>query len=180
MIDEMVIRHCAPTLAGLKTANMFNCDYETEEEMKQEIRFLNRRLSGKGIFAVPLRYSKRSALIYICRPDKLRADLTDSKAKHILETQGYGSDIPGCCIARLMKRLAEEEFPHEIGLFLGYPPEDVSGFIEKKACKHCGFWKVYGDVDKAKKTFAKYRKCMNIYLDQWQSGQPMERLTVAS
>ena len=26
-----------------------------------------------------------------------------------------------------------DEFPHDIGLFLGYPPEDVLGFITNKA-----------------------------------------------
>ena len=25
------------------------------------------------------------------------------------------------------------EFPHEVGLFLGYPPEDVKGFIDHRA-----------------------------------------------
>ena len=37
------------------------------------------------------------------------------------------------CIVKLIGRLQENEgFPHEIGLFLGYPPEDVLGFIENK------------------------------------------------
>ena len=36
--------------------------------------------------------------------------------------------------SRLIKRLNEDaEFPHEIGLFPGYPPEDVRGFIENRA-----------------------------------------------
>lgn len=45
------------------------------------------------------------------------------------------------------------EFPHEVGLFLGYPPEDVEGFIENKArsCKITGYWKVYSDEEKAKR-----------------------------
>ena len=45
------------------------------------------------------------------------------------------------------------EFPHEVGLFLGYPPEDVEGFIENKACscKLTGYRKVYSDEEKAKK-----------------------------
>lgn len=27
MSDEMIIRHGSPTLAGLKTGNLFNCSY---------------------------------------------------------------------------------------------------------------------------------------------------------
>ncbi len=80
-----------------------------------------------------------------------------------------------------MKRLKEcEEFPHEIGLFLGYPPEDVQGFIENRAdgCKYAGCWKVYGDADAARKIFAKYKKCTDIYCMQFARGMSIERLTV--
>ena len=73
-------------------------------------------------------------------------------------------------------------FPDEIGLFLGYPPEDVQGFMENKAARHklAGCWKVYGDVDAAQQTFARYKKCTRVYLDQWRRGATLERLTVSS
>ena len=53
-----------------------------------------------------------------------------------------------------------ESFPHEIGLFLGYPAEDVQGFIRNCAAKPklVGAWKVYGDAEVAKKKFASYKK----------------------
>ena len=59
--------------------------------------------------------------------------------------------MPEQCLARLMERLKDaDEFPHEIGLFLGYPPEDVEGFIqEPNGQKYTGIWKVYGDVRSA-------------------------------
>ena len=42
------------------------------------------------------------------------------------------------------------EFPHEVGLFLSYPPEDVKGFIDHRASgfKCAGLWKVYGNEEK--------------------------------
>jgi hypothetical protein len=44
------------------------------------------------------------------------------------------------------------EFPHEIGIFLGYPPEDVTAFIENDgknyACRT--HWKVYHEPDAAR------------------------------
>lgn len=81
-----------------------------------------------------------------------------------------------------MKSLSEgREFPHEIGLFLGYPIEDVKGFIENKAeCAKCvGCWKVYGDEEKAQKAFDKYKKCERVYRQQWSNGRPLVKLTVA-
>lgn len=73
-------------------------------------------------------------------------------------------------------------YPYEIGLFLGYPPEDVHGFIKNKAddCKCVGCWKVYGDAESTKKTFAKYKKCTDVYCDQYAKGRSIECLTVAS
>lgn len=74
----------------------------------------------------------------------------------------------------------ESDFPHEIGLFLGYPPEDVQGFIEQKACnsKCTGYWKVYGDQKKAERIFDRYNKCTACFLANWQRGVSLEQLTV--
>ena len=65
-------------------------------------------------------------------------------------------------LEQLSDRLClEQEFPHEIGIFLGYPLEDVDGFITHQGenCKLCGCWKVYGNVEQARRTFASYEKC---------------------
>ena len=100
----------------------------------------------------------------------------------MLSGAGYQGKSCEQCVARLMHRLREgQEFPHEVGLFLGYPPEDVEGFIENKArsCKLTGYWKVYSDEEKAKKIFAKYSKCTRVYTEQYAGGKTIERLTVA-
>lgn len=82
-----------------------------------------------------------------------------------------------------MKRLREnKDFPHEIGLFLGYPPLDVEGFINnrKDELKCTGYFKVYSDKAKALKLFAQYKKCTEVYSKLVQKGRSIERLTVAS
>lgn len=80
-----------------------------------------------------------------------------------------------------MQRLQEAEtFPHEIGLFLGYPPEDVEGFMQHRTDVLCvSTWKVYGNLEAAQRTFARYKKCTRVYLDQHRQGKALERLTVA-
>ena len=143
---------------------------------------MNKRLLSKGVRILPLRFTDEKALIYVYRPGKLSSDLSDSKADAILQQQGYCTGSCEKCIVQLVRKLRrEEEFPHEIGLFLGYPPEDVCGFMENKACncKCVGCWKVYGDEEAAKKKFAQYKKCTQVYSDQWANGTDIERLTVA-
>ena len=86
------------------------------------------------------------------------------------------------CLLHLMRRMRTPQgFPHEVGLFLGYPPEDVKGFIDHRAndFKCAGLWKVYGDEEKARSLFEKYRKCTEIYCTLWQSGLKLEQLAVA-
>jgi hypothetical protein len=58
----------------------------------------------------------------------------------------------------LSARFETEKCPHEIGLFLGYPPEDVDGFIRHKGADYalCGGWKVYGDVEYARRTWREW------------------------
>ncbi len=182
MSEEIIISQCSPTLAGLKTGNMFTYPYGTAEEMRAAVRRWNRVFSEKGLRVLPLKYNGRSALIYLYRPSMLSRDLQNKTAYNILAKCGYGFRSPETCIAQLIKRMSDcGEFPHEVGLFLGYPPEDVEGFIENKArsCKFTGYWKVYGDEKKAKRIFAKYSKCTRVYTEQYAGGKTIERLTVA-
>lgn len=182
MSEDYLIRHCAPTLAGIKTGNIFTCPYHSKEALFRAIRRMNKRLRPKGLRILPLRLSDKTALIYVYRPKHLSADLANATAAELLRQHGYHAGSCEKCIARLAQKLRQqEEFPHEIGLFLGYPPEDVSGFIENRACgcKCVGCWKVYGDEAAAKKKFAQYKKCTRVYCDQWAKGKDIERLTVA-
>lgn len=182
MSEELIVKHCSPTLAGMKTGNLFTCVYKTETEVRNAVRRLNRLLVPKGLRVLPMRYSRQRALIYIYRPEKLKSDLEDCRACTLLRERGYICGNPEHCIVQLVSRLRTcVDFPHEIGLFLGYPPEDVQGFIENKAdhCKCMGYWKVYGDERQAKKLFEKYRECTEIYHAQWSKGKTIEQLTVA-
>lgn len=182
MPEEVFIRHCSPTMAGIKTANLFTCRFENVEEMRKSVRELNSVLVKKGIRVLPLRYRDNCALIYAYRPSMLSKDLQHHDAFVLLQRSGYTGRTPECCLVQLVQKLSSsDEFPHEIGLFLGYPPKDVCGFIENKAkgYKCTGEWKVYTDADMAQKLFAKYRKCTKVYCAKYAEGRSMERLTVA-
>ena len=162
-----------------KTAN-----YDDKQKILNDIRRVNRVLVKKGIVAIPVRYSDHRVLIYVYRPSFLEKDFCDRDTAILLSELGYEvSDVTSCvrCLSRKLINLASsKDFPHEIGLFLGYPPEDVDGFINRKdECKFCGHWKVYGDVESAKCCFARYRKCTDLYYRQWQKGKDIERLTIA-
>ena len=178
MSEELIVRHCAPTLANLKTGSLFVCPITDRPSFFSSLRSLNELLVPKGLRALPLRIREYSALVYLYRPSRLKKDLEDPAAIKILQNHGYS--CYGKCLPKLIERVrASEEFPHEIGLFLGYPPEDVQGFLDHRPCKCCGCWKVYGDENKAKKTFDLYKKCERVYCQQLARGIDIKRLTVA-
>ena len=183
MSDEIIVKHCSPTLAGLKTGNMFLVSYESTEQVAKDIRSINKRLGKKGLRMIPVHYNDGNrVLIYLYRPSYLKKDLEKEEALKLLKEMGYDCTTPEEYLTQLIRNYdVTSQIPHEIGLFLSYPPEDVRGFIENKAanCKCLGTWKVYGDEEKAKKTFGLYEKCSTIYYNQWRKGKSIERLTVA-
>lgn len=180
MSEEYLIRNCAPTLAGIKTGSLFTCPYSSKAEVISSLRGLNQKLLSKGLRVLPLRFSENRALIYLYRPKRLEWDLHQAESVRILQSLGYGCAGSEQCLVHLSRKLrAQEDFPHEIGLFLGYPPGDVCGFMEGRACKCIGCWKVYTDEAGAKHKFDQYRKCTRIYRAAWAKGTDIERLAVA-
>ena len=181
MSEEMFVRQCAPTLAGVKTGSLFSCPYDTREGMTEDVRRLNRVLVPKGLRLLPLRYSEKRVLLYLYRPTELWRDLNDDKAAEILDAAGYSCTDCDRCVVKLIQRLrGNKDFPHEIGLFLSYPPEDVRGFIENKACrfKCAGLWKVYGDEERAKELFRQYKRCTDRCCALWRAGSGLAQLAV--
>ena len=89
MSEEMVVRQCAPTLAGIKAGSLFPCPCTDRDALLDEVRQLNRRLSPKGLCLLPLRFTEGSALLYLYRPATLRRDLSDDLARRLLAEAGY-------------------------------------------------------------------------------------------
>ena len=120
--------------------------------------------------------------MYLYRPDRLEEDLAEEEARDLLCEEGYSVRNSESCLLELIRRLrGRKAFPHEIGLFLSYPPEDVRGFIRYGGAesKLTGCWQVYGDEDAARKTFERFDRCTRIYCRRLSEGVPLTRLAVA-
>lgn len=86
----------------------------------------------------------------------------------------------------LKERFKLQDFPHEIGLFLGYPPKDVSSFIEEKGRHSLSiqYWKVYHDLEASQERFKRIdevrRSAAALLLDQGYPVNMTIRLLRAS
>ncbi|MBE6972979.1 MAG: DUF3793 family protein [Ruminococcaceae bacterium] len=180
MLESLLARHGAPTLAGLKTGVLFSTVFSGRMEMLACFSYWNRRLLPKGLHMLPLGERRGRTLIYLYRRSALSRDLQHPHANALLTERGYPCPDPERCILHLRQRLAADDiFPHEIGLFLGYPPEDVRGFLrDPSACKYSGCWKVYGNTDAARLLFAQFSACTRLYCRQFALGTPLEYLAI--
>jgi hypothetical protein len=179
MSEELMVKHCSPTLAGIKTASMYTCPCTNKASLCKDLREYNSLFRKKGMKILPLRFKNERALIYVYRPKKLEEDLGSDISSSILNPLGYDTDCPSKCLSQLMNKLqSQEDFPHEIGLFLGYPPKDVQGFIDHKAqdYKALGTWKVYDDVEESTKLFKTYDSCTKTYEHLLHQGIPFSSL----
>ena len=181
MLDRAIIDHASPTLARLKLGNLFN--HTMGADFPAEFATLSGQLMDRGVTMTILKISRGKALIYLYRAEELKRTLEDKGVRHLLETCGYRCFDVDVALKTLKTRLNDlDAFPHEIGVFLGYPLEDVLGFIENggRNCLSCGCWKVYSNECEAHKAFERYGKCKAVYQRLFASGCPLSKLTVAA
>ncbi len=180
-LEKMLIEHCAPTLAGMKTASLFNHFFKKKQLVVRDLKHVNELLNHRGVYVEALLWKDNSVLIYVYRPKCLQEELNQCDVMELLSDYGYTEyDVKGC-INFLKERLIKCEcFPHEIGIFLGYPLEDVKGFIENKGrnCKTCGLWKVYCNEGEKQKLFMKFKKCTEVYKQVFGEGRRLSQMTV--
>ena len=180
--EQTLAWHCAPSLAGIKAADLLSWTVEGREGADLLSHYAE-LLSRRGIHLYVLGARRGRTLLLIFRPRRLDCWLAQPKVREMLDKAGYPvSRDTEAMLAHLRRRLQGGEFTHEIGLFLGYPLEDVKGFIQNKgqgyAC--CGLWKSYGDPRASRRYFDRCRACTAAYKRRYAAGVPLERLIVAA
>jgi len=187
--ETVMLEQCSPVLAGLKPAGLFRYETGDRSDLVRRVKNWNSQLGGKGLHVSVLKDCARTRqyLVYVWRESKLRAVLAQPEVRAFLAQEGYRLPAAPQECEPLLRQLSARlccggEFPHEIGVFLGYPLGDVVGFIENQGRNFtcCGCWKAYGDADAAAKRFARLKKCTAVYLRLFNSGTPIARLAVAA
>ena len=179
---EVIANQCAPVLADVKPSNLLILTSEEEEVFLQmeELPHISSLCLYEG-------KNKSTWLLY--RRDRLESALVWPQTGEFLEQYGYRMVRESLDekLLRLQHRFAEykegrQPFPHEMGVFLGYPLGDVIGFIKNAGqnCKCVGCWKVYCNECEAIKAFARFKKCTSVYVRLWNQGRTVRQLTVAA
>ena len=181
--EGILVRQCAPTLAGIKPGSLFRFKYSSLKAFCQKVRHWDEQLFSLGLTVQILLEcpDTGSAIIYVYRRSQLERFLSDPACREFLRSAGYtNADLDGLLAQLALRLKTQPEFPHEIGIFLGYPLRDVVGFIENRGQNFTcyGFWKSYGDPVETQACFDRYRRCIQTYVTMFEQGIPIEWLAV--
>ena len=172
-IESLFLYHASPVLRKLKPAVLITVKSECTEMWKNRKRAM---CKASGLRLTELKNKNGSSLFLIYDRNELDKAIINKQSLCILNEFDYKTD-GGVeeFIKHLSYRLSDSNFPHEIGLFLGYPPGDVKAYIENKGknCACCRYWKVYEDVEKAQETWAKIDKAQSDAIDILQDFPPI-------
>jgi len=149
---------CAPVISGIKISNLLTIPAKSLRELSVVLK--------KTELSFRILYPGRERLvILIYREAKLREYLAREEVMAFIYKCGYEtsdiSKIFPVFVKRYMRYMElKQDFPHELGLFLGYPIEDVEGFIKEngKNYLYSGYWKVYKDAELKIRLFKNYEK----------------------
>ena len=176
--EKDLLTFASPALLGRKQANLFSFSIDCLTDYRKEIDRYKKELAPLGISVEYLYCLQNRVYLLVYRKDMMLQYLRQPAVKEFLIKEGYPANIgeeeslyQTLCILR--KHIIQgAEFPHEVGFFFGYPPEDVFSFIREKGqnYKLVGDWKVYGDGKAALRTFRSYARCRRRLMEQASAG----------
>ena len=149
---------CAPVISGIKISNLLTIPAKSLRELSAVLK--------KTELSFRILYPGRERLvILIYRETELKEYLEREEVMAFIDKCGYEtsdiSKIFPVFVKRYMRYMElKQDFPHELGLFLGYPIEDVEGFIKEngKNYLYSGYWKVYKDAELKIRLFKNYER----------------------
>lgn len=151
---------CAPLIAGLKVSNLFIIKLSEMVAFKEVIQ-------GTDISWYCLMTDKQKVTLLLFRKEEYSKYLADKAVQKILAQFGYTELMMEKVLKEFKTRYFNcirlgYAFPHEMGVLLGYPIEDVQGFITHrgKDFLHSGYWKVYDKLPEKLSLFQQYDHAM--------------------
>lgn len=173
-----VASQCAPVLKGIKASNLITVRPGTWHQIRRHLR-------KSRVICVLLYADAEREVLFLYRYELLEQLLKRPKARRFLAGFGYRTFAIGDVLNLLIKRYqrykgAGADFPHELGVLLEYPVEDVEGFIFNRGKNSLltKYWKVYHDQEYAERIFRMYDEAKEAAMGEIVNGYSLERVAV--
>lgn len=173
---NQLVLQCAPLISGLKMANLFMMENQHFNELKLLVK-------NTGISYAVLLKGEEKMFVLLYLELELNKYLSEERVKKLLLERGYHSYFL-CDILPIFRKKYENYmiyrtgFPHEMGVLLGYPIEDVEGFISHQGRNYLGMgpWKVYENVPKKEQLFREFERAKETMIGLLFCGMSMESI----
>lgn len=174
-----VVTQCAPVLKGVKISNLIT--------MKPGgWRKIRAYLKKSRIICIPLYADAEKEVLFLYRYEQLERHLKNWEVREFLRGCGYESFEVASVLVRLRRRYRlyagiSKEFPHELGVLLGYPVGDVQGFIDNRGENSLTsrYWKVYQNPKEAERIFDLYDRVKEQALKEIMCGRTLSHVAVS-
>ena len=178
-LEVKIANQCAPVLAGIKPSNMLVLE-------NKHIRDVVRVLEGTGLSWRCLYAGDEKNIWLLYRKEAMEEIVGGKEQMLFLKEWGYKEDTLERMLIKFSQRFRQYRkdknlpFPHEMGVFLGYPMADVKGFIkyEGKNYLYCGYWKVYENVEERKELFRTYEEIRKVFVEEARKGKNLWQITM--
>lgn len=176
--ESILANHCAPVLMGTKLSNLISLSKWKTSFDEALLKKYKDIFKAYGIAIEKLCECEASMLILIYNEERLARYIQKPRIAKFLKDYGYEAIELDQCLSTLKSKLRHFEFPHEIGIFLGFPIDDVIGFIENEGQNYlyCRYWKVYARPESTKRTFELYDGLRTFVKTKLMEGYTIERL----
>ncbi|KNF07066.1 hypothetical protein CLPU_27c00040 [Gottschalkia purinilytica] len=174
-MEHFITYLISPVITGIKPSSTITLSNSTKNIYEIWNLYGEKFLNKFGLESLVLKKFPEGAVILIYNRKVLEQHIFINENKEFLCELGYGKDLTlKDCLLCLKHKFEQVSFPHESGIFLGIPINDVKGFINNRNCLLCGYWKVYDDCEKAKEIFKLYDKSKEIILTNILKGENLE------
>ena len=176
---SVIMCNAAPTINNHKTSSLINFRNNNRNINNIWQKYKNEVKEKLDVDCFELKKDATNTVVLFYNKEKMMLSIGDNKNMEFLKRFGYNENMDiKQCLSLLGERF-QCMCPHEIGVFLGYPIEDVVSFVDcpNTKCKMTGYWKVYHDIEKAKVIFDKYDEIKNTIMTLLIKGiKPTELL----
>jgi hypothetical protein len=158
-IKTLLKYHLAPTTYGYKPAAIITLgQYDGRPQHKIWNDFKKDFNKEFMLQYIELTEKRDSTSIMFYNREKLRKAVFDNKNMDYLKEFSYNKDMSIEKVLEHLKERFQGQCPHEVGIFLGIPLEDVIVFslTPEKQSLLSGYWKVYHNVEAAEEIFSQY------------------------
>ena len=172
-IETQLALQCAPLIAGLKTSNLLIVH-------KMNLHNIRIILKQTDISYKVLLILGDKITLLLFRANELEAYLSTEAAVGFLMERGYERLTLSAIVNEFQTRYRKymedgQSFPHEMGLLLGYPLEDVKGFVENQGrdALCIGYWKVYRHPAAKQQLFSRFELAKETMIQLLSNGVSM-------